>query len=180
MSNLKNSDSPTTFSSHDNLTESVILPSKAVLRSTSNGIVDYQISSDPYSADNQGMFPYPSNALSTKHKAAIDSFRKILQTYTPILPDELLVSLGESFTLVQSFDDGWCVVGRDRTLPTPDSGVRTPENIELGVIPEWCFVPPVIGLLMDRPIRSSSLGITAHKDSPRSSSRDEILSWSNF
>ncbi len=155
----------------------MILPSKAVIRSSSNGIVDYQKSLDPYSADNQGVFPYPDNALSTKPKATIDSSRKILQTYTPILPDELLVSLGESFTLVQSFDDGWCIVGRDRA---PNSGARTPENIELGVIPEWCFVPPVIGLLMDRPIRSSSLGITAHKDSPRSSSRDEILSWSNF
>ena len=38
--------------------------------------------------------------------------RRVLQTYTPILPDELVIQPGDKVVLIHSFDDGWCVVGR--------------------------------------------------------------------
>jgi len=108
--------------------------------------------------------------------------RKVRQKFEPVLPDELLLSLGEQLTVVQSFDDGWCVVGRENSIHTakslfksmPESG----QNIELGVIPAWCFLKPVKGLRAERPIRSTSLGITVNMDGP--SSRNELVSWSNF
>ncbi|KDR76307.1 hypothetical protein GALMADRAFT_247666 [Galerina marginata CBS 339.88] len=112
--------------------------------------------------------------------------RKVRQIFDPVLPDELLTRVGDQLTLVQSFDDGWCVVGREgsslvhtakslfRPTPVPEN------NVELGVVPAWCFLKPVKGLRAERPVRSSSLGITINLDAPGCSSRNELLSWSNF
>ncbi|KAF8913529.1 hypothetical protein CPB85DRAFT_1375583 [Mucidula mucida] len=111
--------------------------------------------------------------------------RKVRQVFNPILPDELTVTPGERLTLVQSFDDGWCVVGRENKA----TGIRTKlfkkeeednDNVELGVIPAWCFIKPVKGLKAERPVRSTSLGITVQMDGPGFSSREELISWSNF
>jgi len=111
--------------------------------------------------------------------------RKIRQLFDPVLPDELLTKLGEHLTVVQSFDDGWCIVGREnaslvhtakslfKSTPEPES------NVELGVVPAWCFLKPVKGLRAERPMRVSSLGVTIKLDAP-GSSRNDLVSWSNF
>ena len=99
--------------------------------------------------------------------------RKVRQLFSPVLPDELVLSLGEKVTLVKAFDDGWCIVGRDSTLKVGD--------VEVGAVPAWCFVKPVKGLKASRPVRTTSLGVTVQIDAgPGFSSRDEVLSWSNF
>lgn len=119
--------------------------------------------------------------------------RKVRQIFSPILPDELLITrVGEQLTVIQSFDDGWCVVGREnsafaapvRTLfgkPVTAAGTGAEGgNVELGVVPAWCFVKPVKGLRAERPVRGSSLGITVQMDAPGAESRNELMSWSNF
>jgi hypothetical protein len=99
--------------------------------------------------------------------------RKIRQLFSPVLPDELVLSLGEKVTLVRAFDDGWCIVGRDSQLKAGD--------VEMGAVPAWCFVKPVKGLKASRPMRTSSLGVTVQIDAgPGFSSREECISWSNF
>ncbi len=101
------------------------------------------------------------------------------------MPDELLLtSIGEQLRIVQSFDDGWCVVGRKNglVLQTAKSLFKStplPENdVELGVVPAWCFIKPMNGVRVERPVRSSSLGITVNMEGP--SARDDLVSWSNF
>ncbi|KDQ57355.1 hypothetical protein JAAARDRAFT_70263 [Jaapia argillacea MUCL 33604] len=99
--------------------------------------------------------------------------RKVRQMFDPVLPDELVVSLGEGLTVVQSFDDGWCIVGRN--------SVFKPEEVELGAVPAWIFVKPVKGLRAERPMRTASLGVSVQLEAPPGfSSRDEVMSWSNF
>ncbi|KAH6908976.1 hypothetical protein BKA70DRAFT_1371687 [Coprinopsis sp. MPI-PUGE-AT-0042] len=93
--------------------------------------------------------------------------RKVRQLFSPVLPDELLLtSLGEQLTVIQSFDDGWCVV--DARTRTPSGHRRTEgggsAGVELGVVPAWCFLKPVKGLRAERPVRSTSLGITVQMD----------------
>ncbi|KAF8206527.1 hypothetical protein K438DRAFT_1756527 [Mycena galopus ATCC 62051] len=115
--------------------------------------------------------------------------RKVRQLFSPVLPDELLLtSLGERLTVVQAFDDGWVVVGRTHSngsaLAQPKSLFKSSaptegDAVELGVVPAWCFLKPVKGLRAERPVRSTSLGITVQMNDP-SASRNEILSWSNF
>lgn len=67
---------------------------------------------------------------------------------------------------------GWCIVGRDSPFNKGE--------VELGACPAWCFVKPVKGLKAERPIRASSLGVTVQLDGPQYTSRDELVSWSNF
>jgi hypothetical protein len=99
--------------------------------------------------------------------------RKVRQLFSPVLPDELVLSLGDKVTVVQSFDDGWCIVGRDSFIK--------PGEVEMGAVPAWCFVKPVKGLKASRPMRTTSLGVTVQLDAgPAFSSRDEVISWSNF
>lgn len=99
--------------------------------------------------------------------------RKVRQLFAPVLPDELVLSLGEKVTVVQSYDDGWCIVGRDSLIKSGE--------VEMGAVPAWCFVKPVKGLKASRPMRTTSLGVTVQLDaSPGFSSRDEVISWSNF
>ncbi|THG99076.1 hypothetical protein EW026_g3202 [Hermanssonia centrifuga] len=97
--------------------------------------------------------------------------RKIRQVFAPVLPDELVISLGENLTVVNSFDDGWCIVGRD--------SVFKPGEVELGAIPAWCFMKAVQGLRAERPMRTTSLGVTITLDAP-AGPRDNVMSWSNF
>jgi hypothetical protein len=99
--------------------------------------------------------------------------RKIRQLFAPVLPDELVVSLGERVMVIRSFDDGWCLVGRD--------SVVKPGDVDMGAVPSWCFVKPVKGLKASRPMRTTSLGVTVQIESGSGfSSRDEVISWSNF
>jgi len=90
-----------------------------------------------------------------------------------VLPDELVLSLGERVMVIKTFDDGWCIVGRDSLIK--------PGDVEMGAVPSWCFVKPVKGLKASRPMRTTSLGVTVEIESgPGFSSREEVISWSNF
>ncbi|KAI0073463.1 hypothetical protein K474DRAFT_1562172, partial [Panus rudis PR-1116 ss-1] len=95
--------------------------------------------------------------------------RKVRQTFNPVLPDELVISVGERVNIVNSYDDGWCIVGRDGLGGT----------VELGAVPAWCFIKPSPGLLSQRPLRTTSLGVTINMDEP-SGPRQDVISWSNF
>ena len=112
--------------------------------------------------------------------------RKVRQDFDPVLPDEILIKLGEQLTIVQSFDDGWCVVGREggSLVQTAKSLFKsapaTELDVELGVVPAWCFLKPVKGLRAERPVRSTSLGITVNINAPGHTERGELHSWSNF
>jgi hypothetical protein len=92
----------------------------------------------------------------------------VRQIFTPVLPDELLLTrLGERLTVVKSFDDGWCIASRAKYCASyhgnpelPHTSNADANGIELGAIPAWCFKTPMKGLRSERPIRRSSLGIT--------------------
>jgi hypothetical protein len=134
-------------------------------------------------------FSVISTSSSVSSTPTVGSPRKVRQMFNPILPDELLIThVGERLTVVQSFDDGWCIVGRENSVFAStakslfkSSPVATKDNnVELGVVPAWCFLKPVKGLKAERPVRSTSLGITVHMEGPGFSSREEVMSWSNF
>ena len=108
---------------------------------------------------------------STVSSASQSGRRKVHQIFDPVLPDELVLSLGERLTVMQSFDDGWCIVGRP--------GMLNKDDVELGAVPAWCFLKPVKGLRAERPMRIASLGVTVQLDAPNPG-RDQLISWSNF
>lgn len=98
--------------------------------------------------------------------------RKVLTVFPPLLPDELVLGVGEKVTLLQTFDDEWCVVGRDRF-----------GEVEVGAVPAYVFTKVRTGEKMERPMRSTSLGVQVEMSSAPGahfSSRDEVISWSNF
>jgi hypothetical protein len=86
-----------------------------------------------------------SYASSAKNTQSIE----VRQLFTPILPGELSVTrTGELLVILDSFDDEWCAVGRER----PGS-----DGLELGVVPLWVFLKPVEGVESERPMRTTSL-----------------------
>ncbi|KAI0806348.1 hypothetical protein BC629DRAFT_1161235 [Irpex lacteus] len=109
---------------------------------------------------------FASSTASGKDK------RTVRQTFNPVLPDELVISVGERMHVVTSYDDGWCIVGRD--------SIFKPGEVELGAVPAWCFVKPVKGLRAERPLRTASLGVTVNLEDTNSPMRDNVISWSNF
>ena len=122
---------------------------------------------------------------SPSFQSTTGAVRKVKQLFEPVLPDELLLTkVGEQLTIVQSFDDGWCVVGRENssmvhaTKSLFKSSPQPENNAELGVVPAWCFIKPMQGVRVERPVRSTSLGITVNVDGP--TSRSDLMSWSNF
>ncbi|KAI9240692.1 MAG: hypothetical protein BYD32DRAFT_357268, partial [Podila humilis] len=50
----------------------------------------------------------------------------VVTTYTPALADEIEVGLGDSVTILQEFDDGWCL------------GVNNTRGRIRGVFPSHC------------------------------------------
>ena len=97
----------------------------------------------------------------------------VRQLFTPILPDEPTLILGERVAIMKSHDDGWCIVGRDKPYGKPG-------EVELGAVPAWCFVKPMKGLRSERPVRSTSLGVTVQMDDDVEKPRGDYISWSNF
>ncbi|CAE6474705.1 hypothetical protein ACGC1H_003078 [Rhizoctonia solani] len=98
--------------------------------------------------------------------------RKVQTVFPPLLPDELVLVVGEKVTLLQAFDDEWCVVGRDRF-----------GEVEVGAVPAFVFTKLRTGENIERPMRSTSLGVQVEMSSAPGaawSSRDEVISWSNF
>lgn len=137
----------------------------------------YRLSSASFLSINAPSFR--NSVISTRsHRSSVASFsstgstqqRKVRQIFNPALPDEVVISLGESLIVLQSFDDGWCIVGRDGKLSKGD--------VELGAVPAWVFIKPTKGLRAERPIRTSSLGVTVTMQAP--GAREDIISWSNF
>jgi len=112
------------------------------------------------------------NRLSVMSEASLDQGAscKVRQIFDPVLPDELVVTLGDFVTLVKSFDDGWCIVGR------PSMANRY--DIEIGAVPTWSFLKPLKDHRPERPMRIDSLGATARLDKP--ATRQSIISWSKF
>ncbi|CCM03105.1 uncharacterized protein FIBRA_05225 [Fibroporia radiculosa] len=111
-----------------------------------------------------------SSAGSSLTIISEDARRRVRQAFKSTLLDELTLTSGERVSVVQSFDDGWCVVGRD----THGNG-----DVELGAVPAWVFLKPVKGLRTERPIRTTSLGVTVGMDKSRVA-REDVISWSNF
>ncbi|CAE6361644.1 unnamed protein product [Rhizoctonia solani] len=98
--------------------------------------------------------------------------RKVQTVFPPLLPDELVLAVGDKVTLLETFDDEWCVVGRDRF-----------GEVEVGAVPAYVFTKLRTGEKMERPMRSTSLGVKVEmSNAPGAawSSRDEVISWSNF
>lgn len=167
-------------------TSASFAPSGGPRFSTLDSVVSREISQvrNSFGSFANSRFSVVSGASSISNTSG--TTRKVRQKFEPVLPDELLPALGEQLTIVQSFDDGWCVVGRTNStfVHTAKSLFKSPseqaQNIELGVVPAWCFLKPVKGLRAERPIRNTSLGITVNIDEPGVSSRNELISWSNF
>ncbi|KAG6865900.1 hypothetical protein C0991_010733 [Blastosporella zonata] len=139
-----------------------------------------------FSVSTGSRFSVHSSNSSVDTNPTTGTARKVRQIFDPVLPDELLIRAGESLTLVQSFDDGWCIVGRENsTLVANAKSLFRPntvagDGIELGVVPAWCFIRHAPGLRAERPIRSTSLGITVRLNAHETAPRDNIISWSNF
>jgi len=141
--------------------------------------VSFMSTATPPSPRRNSVFSFGTRVQSTASVYSVASSfrgvqgRKVHQLFSPVLPDEVVLSLGEKVTVVKSFDDGWCIVGRDSLLK--------PGEVEMGAVPAWCFIKPVKGLAASRPMRTSSLGVTVQMDAGAGlSSRDELISWSNF
>ncbi|CCM03107.1 uncharacterized protein FIBRA_05227 [Fibroporia radiculosa] len=118
------------------------------------------------------VFVATSSSLRTSTYIASPTFddthrHKVQQAFTPALPDELAISVGERLAVVRGFGDGWCIVGREKRTAVGD--------IELGAVPMWVFTPPETGRVPQRPMRSLSVGVSVTLDAPGGPS----FSWTN-
>lgn len=117
---------------------------------------------------------------------------KVRHIFTPLLPDELVLRPNENVTLIRTFEDGWCVVGRKSPYHTSalakSSGRAfgqgaSPDEVEIGAVPLWVFERRTNGSVKaERPMRTDSLGITLFDQDITVSgeNRDNVMSWSNF
>lgn len=133
-----------------------------------------------------------SHSRESSRSSASHQARSVRQFFQPVLPDELPLSrVGEQLHILQSFDDGWCLVAQNNSIRSRSSlSIFNPsrlsarvessgDNVQLGFVPAWVFVKPTKGLSVERPIRSSSAGmLQAGSDAPES--RETVISWSNF
>lgn len=125
-----------------------------------------------------------SRRISQLPAATTENQRAVVHSsFQPLLPDELVLRSSEVLTVVQTYDDGWCIVAR------MNLGM-----LEVGAVPEWVFglkdgEDETFGTM--RPMRSTSLGVTVDlrviesDNSPArhfaaATSRDSLVSWSNF
>lgn len=103
------------------------------------------------------------NSGTSSHSASASMFeegqmRRVHQVFLRALPDELIVTRGEHLAIVQAFDDGWCVVGRE------SRGRRG--DVEFGAVPAWVFVRSEEGVRPTRPVRAASLNARVSLESP--------------
>ncbi|KAI6108310.1 hypothetical protein F5141DRAFT_108930 [Pisolithus sp. B1] len=125
--------------------------------------------------------------------------RPVRQLFEPVLPDELpLTRLGEYFAILESFDDGWCLVVRDNSRPRRSSitsailalrgrnsnalsaDAAEGTHLDIGLVPAWVFVKPMKGLTVERPMRVSSVDALKLGLGGAEPTRDTIVSWSHF
>ncbi|EGN98931.1 hypothetical protein SERLA73DRAFT_181659 [Serpula lacrymans var. lacrymans S7.3] len=130
--------------------------------------------------------PNRSSVISSRGSSSSSSIsRTVRQQFEPVLPDELRVRNGEHLVILQSFDDGWCSVGREPKrvsvlIPAAFRPKTSDSNsVELGVVPAWIFTKPMRGVYAERPLRSSSLA-GASDLLPDGPPREAVVSWSNF
>jgi hypothetical protein len=142
-------------------------------------------------ASSRSAIVFAKNALSAMHK-------KALQPFEPLLPDEIPVNVGDTLSLLQTFDDGWCVCavevdsggGNGSGLAPP----RTPttKEVKMGCAPLWVFERKSKnpGDHM-RSMRSTSLAVTIEMTPSGAGiepagrvaapwQRNPVISWSNF
>lgn len=143
----------------------------------------------PYSRPSS--FSPSSNGTNPLHS------RPVRQLFEPMLHDEFpLTRLGDYLSILESFDDGWCLVVKDisrsrrSSLASTIRGLRgknsssnlniDPNQLEVGLVPAWVFVKPMKGLTVERPMRSSSVNALQPDLGATGPSRDTMISWSNF
>ena len=123
-------------------------------------------------------------SVVTIHSALVSSlstesamYKTALHPFQGLSPDELDVKVGDKLTLLQTFDDGWCVcVAEHPPGPTYNS-----EDVMIGLVPLWIFdhVPkgqghsPHMG-----EVRTTSWAVTADNKLPED--RTDVVSWSNL
>lgn len=86
-------------------------------------------------ASSRSAMIFAKNALSAMRK-------KALQSFEPLLPDELPVSIGDTLSLLQQFDDGWCVVAVEQDGDTAGDADRVAsgsKEVKMGCVPLWVF-----------------------------------------
>ncbi|KAG1821180.1 uncharacterized protein BJ212DRAFT_1297596 [Suillus subaureus] len=173
--------------------QKVIVPRPAQVASPSR---HDHLSSSELPAASAAPLPRPRalsnlNPSHPRHSCASHQARSVRQFFQPVLPDELPLSrVGEQLHILQSFDDGWCLVAQNNSRRSRSSlSIFNPsrlsarvessgDNVQLGFVPAWVFVKPTKGLRVERPIRSSSAGaLQAGLDAEI---RDSVISWSNF
>jgi len=145
----------------------------------------------------------PSGAVPSVRAQSFDinpqnpiEMRTVVQTFQPLLPDELGLHKGEQLGVLRHFDDQWCIVTRE--TPRLNPGVGGPPGLnggvlEMGACPAWVFEPRLPPEDLTRPMRSSSLGVTVSMRIPVTAPvpesaapskpwamREEVISWSNF
>lgn len=142
-------------------------------------------------ASSRSAIVFAKNALSAMHK-------KALQAFEPLLPDEIPVNVGDTLSLLQTFDDGWCVCAVEVDSEGGNgSGLAPPrapatKEVKMGCAPLWVFERKSKnpGDHM-RSMRSTSLAVTIEL-TPNGAGmepagrvaapwqRDPVISWSNF
>ncbi|KIO21707.1 hypothetical protein M407DRAFT_123896 [Tulasnella calospora MUT 4182] len=143
--------------------------------------------SSPPTSPSRSVFTFGkthSRQISQIPAATTENQRTVaIASFQPLLPDELVLRPNETMTVVQTYDDGWCIVAR------MNLGM-----LEVGAVPEWVFglkegEDETFGTM--RPMRSTSLGVTVDLRVIESDSslgrhfaaatpRDSLVSWSNF
>lgn len=96
--------------------------------------------------------------------------------FTALLPDEISLEVGDRVTVVDVYDDGWCVV------------LSSGAEVVMGAVPAYCFADADAdkpeGFEHTRPERKGSLGVKVELEeqdtSGHSSRHDSVFSWSNF
>ena len=113
------------------------------------------------------------NAKSAMHKTALHPFQALL-------PDELDVRVGDKLSLLQIFDDGWCVcVAENHPVSTSNN-----EDMMMGCVPLRVFERAPKGqedTAHMREVRTTSLAVTV-ENKPRfvSWNGTNTVSWSIF
>ncbi|KAF8522540.1 hypothetical protein JB92DRAFT_3110642 [Gautieria morchelliformis] len=136
----------------------------------------------------------PSSSLrSSLSGSRLDSgVLRVRHVFAPLLPDELVLRPNEKVTLIQTFEDGWYIVGRKSPFHAPAPakpsgyafGQGTPaDEVEIGAVPSWVFEKRTHGSPKpERPMRNVSLGVTLvdQGNIGLGGAREDVISWSNF
>ncbi|KAF9977097.1 hypothetical protein BGZ73_006971 [Actinomortierella ambigua] len=83
---------------------------------------------NPYAKLSEPSTPVKENLPMTPTKP-LGTFN-VLATYTPVLADEIEIRIGDSVTILQEYDDGWCM------------GVNNSRGNIKGVFPRHCLEMP--------------------------------------